>query len=301
MLVSPREPSLKDRRGNHPENRCTTSPMGNLRAVLSVALLSLAACGDDGGSAKPDATVIIVDAAVDAAPDTPPLPDAPSYDFSCMGNAAPTTATATVSISGTAQEVTLQGMTPSIMPKNGVMVKACTGNCTGQNLKDTQTTANAGTFATAAITTGGTPINGYLDATVSTAKRTLVFPPSPLIANTPNVPILMFSNAVWQALPLFVGTPDPQKGHAVIAVTDCAMMPIDGATISVKQNGTAVAGTTEFDLGALSAMAAGAHLVLNIPPGDTEVGATYNGMTLRAHVIMSVADSVSETIVRPGY
>ncbi len=276
--------------------------MANLRAVLTVALLSFAACSD-GGAAKPDAPLIHLDAAIDAVPDAPPAPDAPNYDFSCLNNTAPATATATIVLSGTAQEITNSGATPSIGPAANVSIKACTGDCLGPNLKDTQTTPAQGTFTTTAISTGGTPLDGYFDAAKTGDQRTLVYPPSPLTMTTANVPLLIFSTGTWGLVSIIAGaTPDPTKGAFVVAVTDCASTPIaDGVTVTVKQGGTAITGTTTFPLGQLSAMAAGAYLILNVPVGDTEVGATYMGMTLRAHVIKSIANATTETIVRPGF
>lgn len=39
----------------------------------------------------------------------------------------------------------------------------------------------------------------------------------------------------------------------------------------------------------------------HVPPGDTTVNATYNGMTFRAHVVASVADQITTTQVKPGF
>lgn len=277
--------------------------MGNLRAFLSVALpaVAVAACG--GNDAKPDAQIVIMaDAAIDVpAIDAPP--DAPSYDFSCSTLPAPTTATANVVLSGGGQEVVINGGTPSIQAAVGVTVKVCKGDCTAANLLDTKTTAAGGTYTTASLATGGVPLDAYLDGTKTGNHRTLVFPPSPVIADTPNVPVLMFSNAAFGLIGQVAGTqPIATKGSFALAIVDCANTPVVvPLTLSIKQGGTAVAGSTTFDLGALAAQAAGTYLVLNVPPGDTEVNATVNGQTFRAHVIKSIADATTETIIRPGF
>src|ERR1700689_1537858 len=90
-------------------NWCTNTPMGNLRVCFVVALATTA-CG--GGSAKsPDAAVKLIDAEPGDSKgfmDAPP----PMFDFSCMGNTAPTTATATITVMGTVEEASINGITP---------------------------------------------------------------------------------------------------------------------------------------------------------------------------------------------
>jgi hypothetical protein len=277
--------------------------MGNLRAVLSASLLTFAACGDDGGTAKPDAPVIHLDAAIDVAPDSPPLPDAPSYDFSCLNNSAPTTVAANVTVSGTAQEIVLNGTTPSIQANPNVSVKACKGDCLNANNLGTTTSSSTGAYTTMSLTTNGTALDGYLDATKSTDRRTLVYPPSPLAADQGNVPLLMFSTSAFSALNQFLLNPmqSPNNGLVGIIVTDCMNTPITtGATVGAKQNGTAV-GDAPLDLGSLAAQGAGTYLITNVPPGNTEVSATVQGMTFRAHIVNSVAGATTTTGVRPGF
>jgi hypothetical protein len=85
-------------------------------------------------------------------------------------------------------------------------------------------------------------------------------------------------------------------------VTDCAQTPIPGATISVKQGGVDVPNTSPFDVGALGgAMFEGTYAVFNIPPGETEIGATVNGQTLAPRTITMFADQSSATQLRPGF
>lgn len=278
--------------------------MGNSRVVLSVLLSLFAACGDDGGSAKPDAANIHLDAAVDAAPDTPPLPDAPSYDLTCLNNTAPTTAMANVSISGTTQEISAAGGAPSVMGVSGAVVKSCKGDCTGQNNLGMVTSGTGGAFSTAPLATGGVPLTGYIDVTRSGDRRTLVYPPSPLTMDQSGVPVLMFNNQAFSFLNSALLSPpqnDTANGLVGIVVTDCMNMPItEGVVVSVKQNGTAV-GNSPLDLGALAAQAAGTWLVANVPAGDSTVAATYNGMSFRAHVVNVVAGTTVTTGVRPGF
>ncbi len=282
---------------------CTNARMGNLRAVVTIASIAFAAaCGDDGGSTV-DAPKII-----DAAPDAPPdayVPDAPNYDFSCLNNAAPTTATAMVQISGTAQEVVVQGGTSlAIQPSAGVSIQACKGSpCTGQNnIGTTGPTTTNGMYMSAVATTGGLPLDGYLIATKTAHRTNRIYPASPLTKNEGGVPVLMLSETLIAQL-AFVGI-NQTAGNSMFAVliTDCAAtpVPIPGATLSVQQAGTNV-GDAPFDVGALDPMGEGLFLVTNVPPGDTTVNATYNGMTFRAHVVAAVADQITTTQVKPGF
>ena len=277
--------------------------MGNLRAVMSAALLSFAACSGDG-AAKPDAPLIHLDAAIDAIPDSPPPVDAPSYDFTCLNNTAPTAIAATVTVAGLAQEVVINGTTPGIQANANVSIKACKGDCMNANNLGTTTSSATGTYSTAALTTNGVALDGYLDATKANDRRTLVFPPSPLAQSQSNVPILQFSNSAFAALDLINIIDPPQNdqtnGLIGIVVTDCMNMPINGATVTVQQNGSDV-GSQKLDLGALAAQATGTWLIPNVPPGNTTVNAAYGGMNFRAHIVVSVIGATTTTGVRPGF
>ncbi len=267
--------------------------MGNLRAVFSVALLSLAACGGDGGSAKPDAPIIHLDAAIDAVPDAPPPPDARVYDFSCLNNTAPTTASAMVTVSGTANE--FSGM--SVAPAAGVSLEAHAVSGDAPLGMSGPTTAS-GAYSIGPIQ-GVTPVNAYLKATKTGARPTLVYPPQPIVADLGMVPTLMLTDTLLMQLLGFIpgGAPqDAAKGLLVVGVLDCANASIDGATVVVKQNDVAVG--TVLDI---SQAMAGASFVINVPAGDTLVTATYKGMTLRAHTVKSVAGTDTFTGIRPGF
>lgn len=277
--------------------------MGNLRALVTIAAIAFtAACGDDG-SAAIDAPIVIADAAIDAPPDSY-VPDAPNYNFGCYQNTAPATVAATVSLSGTAREVIVQGMAPAVVPASGVQIDACKGNCAGGNRLDRQTTSTTGTFTTAAITTGSpaAAIDGYLLATKTGIRTTYVYPHAPLVADQPGIPVFMLSNSVISALPLLGINQAAGNSLVGILVTDCSNppMPIPGAIVAAKQNGIAV-GDPPQDIGALDPMGEGAFIVFNVPPGDTEVSATYNGMTFRAHTVGAVAGTTTMTQVRPGF
>lgn len=281
--------------------------MRTLRACALVSSIALAACGSDS-STTPDAPVIIIpDAAIDAAPDAFEL----TFDFSCAGNAAPTTAPANITISGTTLEVALSGVQPTIQAAHATTVTACTGDCMDANALDTQTTAATGcpttgcTFTTAALATGEVPLDGYLRAAKTGNRTSYVYPPAPLAADFTGVPALMFTNTAFAGITAFASvTQDPMKGNMVLALVDCANMPISdtaNVTLALKQGGQPLQGTTQLDVSSLAPQLAGTYAIFNVPAGDIEVGATWKGMPLRAHTVGSFAGATTLTVLRPGF
>jgi hypothetical protein len=276
--------------------------MGNLR--LAAAILFVAACGSDHANTPVDAAIDskMIDAKVWM--DAPP----PVYDFSCMNNPAPANggAAANVTLSGTAQEVALNGTTPMIQPAAGATLNACVAgaaNCTGPNkLAGPVTSAADGSWSLGPIATSMNPLDGYVSMTKTGDRPTYIYPPQALEMDQGMIPALAFTTGAFSGITLFLQIQqDAGKGNLGIAVTDCANMPIDGATVSVEQNGTPVPNTTDLDAGMLSSQGAGVHLVFNVPVGDTTVSAKIGTQTLLAHVVHVFADSTTATIVRPGY
>lgn len=280
--------------------------MGNLRACSAIALLALAACGSDHAK-DIDASIKIADAPPDMKvfEDAPP----PMFDFSCMGNAAPTTATATVTLSGTVRQVSINGTTPSIDPLANATVDACdaaTATCTGQSKLGTATSDAMGDFSIAPISTNMMPLDAYLQMTAQGSRTVLTYPASPFVADQGNIPMLTFTPEAIAALQFLGCTQnDALNGMVGVAVTDCANMPITDAanlTITIKQGGSPVTGTTVINLGMLQQQAAGVYIVCNVPEdASTEVGATYKTMALRAHNVKVVKATTTATILRPGY
>src|SRR5262245_44579870 len=99
--------------------------MGKLSACLVVAL---AACGSS--KHNPDAMIVVHDSPpdmkifMDAPIDAPPV-----VDLACLGNTTYPSASANVTVSGSAQQVDVQGITPMITPLVGATVDACQGTC----------------------------------------------------------------------------------------------------------------------------------------------------------------------------
>lgn len=259
--------------------------------ALTAMLVALAACGGGG--------------------DDPPPPDAqefPAYDFSCMGNAAPTTAADTVTVYGVTQEIKSEDGTPVIRPLGDVTMVACPvgtelGGCTPG--PTTMTTSNAdGTFAMGAEPTGGVPYDAYLRVEHIGHRTTLLYPSSPLIGDNMNVEVPLMLNAFVAQLAALGLAQDATKAIVGLQLTDCAGLAIaDNANVVLRlqQGGAEVTGTTLLNASMFSADFAGAYFILNVPAGATDVGATYKGTPLRGHVITTVAGTSSLTEIRPGY
>ena len=273
--------------------------MGNLRAVLSASAVSLIAACDGGGSAKPDAPIILLDAAVDAVPDSPPLPDAPSYDFSCAGNTAPTTANAMISVTGTAQG--LSGMSAAPLDMVTVEARAVSNDAVLATGVPAPTTS-AGTFTVGPLASNNMPVDAYLRAQRAGSggeRVTLVYPPSPLTTNLMDAPVLMISDAQLNQLGMGFITQSANKGFLAVFVVDCADTPVAGANLTAKLGNTDTGNA--IDLGTFAPQAAGTWFVFDADVGDITVSATYGSTTFRSHVIKSAAQTATTTIVRPGF
>lgn len=281
--------------------------MGNTKAIFATgttvftAAITFVACGSD--KAKPDAPIVLIDAPIDTPPPIDAAPDAPSYDFSCMGNSAPAVGS-NVTVAGTVNEVgfDLQSQQPTFGPLGSAAMELCTGDCTGSNSLGSGATDGSGNFSLGPITTGGSAVNGYVRMTHTGDRTILAFPSSPFAADTTQ-PVITFQDIIIQFGSQFGCAQQGSNGMVGLLVTDCSGQTIgDGAnlTVGVQQNGSNV-GDTPIDAGALSGMAGGFYLICNVPPGATTVTAKYNTMDLRSHDVDVTAGTTTETIIRPGY
>ncbi len=280
--------------------------MGKVSACLVVAL---AACGSS--KAKPDAMIVVHDAPPDMKIfNDAPIDAPPTFDLSCLGNMTYPTAAANVTVSGSAQQVDVQGVTPSITPLVGATVDACQNACTGKDKLATSTTDSTGAYSDGPISTGTTPthIPVYLKITPpsgSTDEPVREYPGEDLTADFMGAPVFTLTPGALSALMTFAGC-TVTTGNTImgVLVTDCSNKPItDSAnvTLSIMQGGSPVTGTTTINLGQFTAMAKGTYLVCNVPASTaTNVGATYKGMTFLAHDVVTAAGEITAAQVRPG-
>jgi hypothetical protein len=269
-----------------------------------------AACGGEDPPQLVDAPTV----KEDAAPKEDAPVDAPQQlDLTCASNPAPTTANAQVTLSGAASSVdfNIVQMAPQFTPLPEADVDACQGDCTGGNLLDSSESAaapcpNTGcAFTTAALATGGEPLDGYLTISKAGAgvRTTNIFPAEPIRADLANIPGLVFTNNAFNLLNQLASANqnDQENGVLTVVVTDCALTPVSGATLTVTQNGNAIPGATVFDAGAFVDQLAGTFFVFNVPAGEVTVGATVQGTTFHSHAIQSFAGQTSATQVTPGF
>lgn len=281
--------------------------MRTLPLFLGISSLLLAACGDDGGGGKaqdaaPQDTITIHDTT--PTPDSPPVDADPNLSFSCYQNAAPLTAPAMISISGTVTTFGTSGGSPIV----GAPVKACKGDCTDTNLLASVTSGAGGAYTTGDLATGGAPLDAYLIATKPPASdtayfKTFVFPATPLAASLANTPIPLITQKNLDDIAIAVGTQDADKGVLALLVSDCSSpyMGVIGATVTVKENGAEVGGDA-FDVGGLlGAQAAGTYLITNVPPGNATITVTYAGMTFLPNDVIIEAQAATAAQIRPGY
>jgi hypothetical protein len=109
------------------------------------------------------------------------------------------------------------------------------------------------------------------------------------------VPVPLIDQATFGQLTGFaqVTQDDTANGAMVVTVSDCSLAPINGATLSVQQNGMDQG--MVFDIGAVISQAAGIFFVFNVPDGATDLTATYNGMTFPVRTVMAHAQADAES------
>jgi len=117
----------------------------------------------------------------------------PSAGFECLGQALPTTAPATVTVTG---QVKQNALSPNAL--GGAYIFAFR---TGDTTTRAADTSNTPGFYSLTITTGGTPVDGYVRATDSAHITTYAYPPVPLAADAiENLDPATFPVS-WQELP----------------------------------------------------------------------------------------------------
>ena len=216
----------------------------------------------------------------------------PAEGFGCVDDPRPTTAPALIAVNGA---IRANALSPG--PVSNAIITAFRVGVTDSIAIDTSNTP--GDYAVS-ITTGGTPVNGYLRVTHSGQLDTYAYPSRPLSENlTTNV--LMPTQAELDFLGLAVGvTPSASNGFIGVVVKDCFGFTVAGATVS-----TTPAGTVRYNAGgtpsasATSTSSDGVAYVFNVPAGDVTVRANGGGETLRQHVVTARAGTVTLTEIQP--
>ncbi|MEO8702664.1 MAG: hypothetical protein ABI867_21650 [Kofleriaceae bacterium] len=268
--------------------------MTDARHILVVAGIALAGCSPTNVTA--DAQVSI---------------DAPvNIDLSCLNNPTPTTALDPVSVSGVLQEVFTDDGKATQRPLGGADIEGCkagAADCLGPNFLGTTTSAADGTFTIGPTATAGMPLELYLTVTKVGERTTRLYYATPITFNQSGgddgeAPVLQ--NAFIAQLAALGLTQDANKSMLGVQLLDCLDLPLTDApnvVLSVKQNGSEVAGINVISAGKLSPVFGGGYFVLNVPVGTLEVGAIYAGKPMLSRIVETVAGSTIETQLRPGH
>jgi len=216
----------------------------------------------------------------------------PAAGFECLGQPLPTTAPASIAVDG---RITQNFLSQTAL--RGAYIFAFRTGDTTTLAADTSDTPGAYSVS---ITTGGTPVNGYLRVTDSTHITTYAYPAVPLVANgTQNV--FMATPSEFSFLAAAAGvTPVAGNGFIGLVVTNCAGEPLAGATVTGSP-----AGTVRYNAGGAPSSTAtstaddGVAYIANVAAGNVTVKATASGHTLRQHVVNARADAITLTQIRP--
>jgi hypothetical protein len=216
----------------------------------------------------------------------------PAAGFECLGQALPTTAPPLVNVTG---RITAHVLSPTAL--RGAYVFAFRTGDTTTLAADTSDTSGAYSLA---ITTGGTPVNGYVRVTDSTHLSTYAYPAVPLATDAIDN-VLMVTNSEFSLLASSAGvTPVAGDGFVGVVVKNCAGTPIAGATVT-----SSPAGTVRYNAGgvpsssATSTAADGVAYIANVAAGNVTMQATASGHTLRQHVVNARADAITLTEIQP--
>jgi hypothetical protein len=213
--------------------------------------------------------------------------------YACLGDPLPTTAPATITVTGTVT----QGVISPAAGGDAAVTAYRTGNATP--LATTTTAAN-GTF-TLTISTGGTPVDGYLQITKTGYITTFAYPPAPLAANATESAIIVTTTEFGGLSQAAGVTQDPTKGFIALVVENCDGAAIAGATVS-----STPAGTYKYNADGLPSSTAtvtaadGIAYIFNVTAGDAVVSANGGGHTLRSHTVAANTTGIVLTAVTPG-
>lgn len=252
-----------------------------MRALL-FATLAAAACSipeKHAGNGAVDAPAGTIDAPT-TSPDAPATFDA-APAFACNGM-TPTTAPAQVTLSGTIYDPFTGTMPP------GATVQAYQNG----NLVTSMPADGSGHFSLT-VPTGGVPIdNAYVKVIAPGQVDTYIYPGAPIDHDLTSS-VFSITGSEYMT---FTGGSSGIFGFA----TDCLGQSLAGVTIAASS------GSVEyFTMSGQFVMtpptdSSGLFVVTNVPVGNTlTISGSINGITMRAHMITPVPNSLSQTFLQP--
>jgi hypothetical protein len=216
----------------------------------------------------------------------------PAVGFECLGQALPTTAPTVITVIG---QIKANVLSPNAL--GGAYVFAYRTSDTTHLAGDTSNTPG---FYSLTITTGGTPVDGYIRVTDSTHISTYAYPAVPLAADaTENV--LMITSSEFTLLAAAAGiTPTPGAGFIGVVVTNCAGTPLAGATVSSTPTATVLYNAAGLpSSSAMSTASDGVAYIVNVAAGNVVIHANASGHTLRQHTVNARANAITLTQIQP--
>jgi hypothetical protein len=280
-----------------------------LAFVISSSVFGFAACssssaplGDDvdAGGTTPDAGSPVDSGSkndsgsviVDSGSDTGPVI---TGDFSCAGATLPTTAPASITVSGTAVDQALSGQTLL----EGVAISAYPTQ-TSTTASSNDTTNAVGAFSLV-VGTGELPVDGYLKATLTGEMDTYLYANAPLAKDSAGLDVVMLTPTTYGLLSFGGGvTQDAAKGIVAVAVLDCEAQPVVGATVSSSPAGDIrYGGSAGPSKTATSTDTSGLAYLFNVPTGDVTVSAMAGSTALRTHHIVVRSGAFTTTLITP--
>lgn len=249
---------------------------------VALVVTAVVACGSDGSSSG------AIDASGGGGPDAKQFRDAP-----------PTSATS-VTIAGTASEVSTSGQAGLA----GVTIEAFRN--ADEAMPIAMTTTDAQGNYTLAIQTNGEAIDGFLKATKADYKITYLYPPYPLTMDFNMASVLMVKPSTYDTLSN-ITTAMQQPGNGVIAlIVSDGTNPVAGATVTstpaptpMARYNAMVGALTLPSANATSTYSDGVAYLFNLPPGKVTVSATKTGMTFASHGVKAWADQLTTTVIVP--
>jgi hypothetical protein len=218
----------------------------------------------------------------------------PDTAFACLGAALPTTAPATITVSG---QTKANALAPTALA-GAVVVASRTG--TDTLAADTSDTPG---FYSLSIPTGGTPVDGFIRVTKSSYLPTYAYPSRPLAAPLTNNNVLAITSIEFGILGTAVDESQTAgNGFIGVVVKDCDGTPLAGATVQTNPAG---ANAVHYNAAgapsstATATAADGVAYLFNVPAGNVTVMATAGGHTLRQHVVNARADVITLTEIQP--
>jgi hypothetical protein len=230
------------------------------------------------------------DVGVDAGSD-----DGGVLDFTCLGAPLPTTAPASISVSGT---TTLSVVSSGVVYTTSVPASITARTTTGISLV-MATTDGSGVFSLT-VPTGGTPFSGVFQASPQgSPTTTIAWPAEPLAADTSDLFVPLVSPTLIADLAqMAVGSFDSLDGVVWVRVEDCGGHPVPNANVAVA-GGWVVYLANGQPSKLIATDSSGEAIAFNVPPGDVLVSASVGGNSLRSHTVTASAQVVTATSMRP--